>query len=391
MKTIEYPRAISDDANYSYIDIEDDIVESVIACPNSEMLFRIYGNPVELEYKEGARNTMGMDVRHIDTHYDMRSVIKRSITIMRSGDEHYPKSLVKEIIRRVTLELPRLDGLVGHPIVTKSGNFVTTTGYNTETNLFVALDMVFDDFAVPVGVLTNEDIAKARQKVSRAFKHVPMSGVNQSKYVAALLTSVMRNWFDVAPLMCFTNKGSYCFDEYDLYLGALFIVCDGTNMQYTTVGSGNYMRMAHDLKRACENGHISIGVSSLDFVSKKAIQDYLTLSGRQFNNSNSRNTSVLFAAATDSRFVSKELRDKTLLSSTNKVKDGQCIPEWVYTHADHEVRVEVFQGLLMLVSSWLQADCPMPSRPNTLNSMFDDWYNCVVGVLEHNGYPSILL
>ena len=389
MKEIEYSSSLQDDV--SYVDIEDDIVESVLASPHSKMLFRIYDSPVELEHKEeAAYNLTCMGVRYFDSYCEMKSLINRSVTIMRSGEEHYPKSLVKEIMRRVTLELPRLDGLVGYPIVTKSGDFVTTTGYNTETNLFVSLDTVFDDFVVPGDVLTNEDIAEARQKVSRAFAHVPMSNVNQSKYVAALLTLVMRTWFDVAPLMCFMNKDPW-FDEYDVYLGALFFACDGTDAQHARIGNKNYMEMVGSFKRACENGHTSIGVESLDFVSKKAIQDCLTLSGKQFNDSNLRNTSVFFGATPDSRFVSKELRDKTLLISTNKVKGGQRIPEWVHTHDDHEVRVEVFQGLLMLVSSWLHADCPMPSRPNTFNSMFDDWYNCVAGVLEHNGYSSISL
>jgi hypothetical protein len=391
MKTIEYPTSIPDGAGYDYVDIEDEIVKSVLASPHSKMLFRMYDNIVELEHKEGARNTTGMDVRHIDTHYAMQSLLRRSVAIKRSGYDYYPRALVKKVMGRVTFELPRLDGFVGYPIITKSGDLVTATGYNAETNLFVGLDTVFDGFAVPDHVLTNEDIARARQQVSRAFAHVPMSSVNQSKHVAALLTLVMRDWFDVAPLMCFVNKGSYCFDEYDLYLGALFLACDGTNAQHVRVGRGNYMGMVHRFKQACENGHTSVGVESLDFVSKKAIQDCLTFSGKQFNNSNLRNASVLFTAATDKKFVPEELKDKTLLVLTNKVTSAQRVPEWVYTHDNHEVRVGVFQGLLMLVSSWLQAGCPAPTTSNILNPMFDDWYNCVAGVLEHNGYPSISL
>lgn len=288
---------------------------------------------------------------------------------------------------RTGIEYPS-DSMVGYPIVTQSGEFITETGYNVESNVFVALDKVFDTVVVPDQELTQDDIAEARNKVKQAFAHVPMSAKAESRYVAVLLTLVMRSWFDVAPLMLFVNEGSYRYDELDLYQDATFFAWDGTGLRDVRIGVRNYSAMVSNFKRCSESGHTALGVPLLDSASKKAIRDCLTLSGKKLSGSKLGYNFTLFAAS-DAKSVPKELKDMTLVVDTDKVDGDQDIPSWVYTHEEHEVRAEVFEGLLTLVASWIQAGQPKARKSAKFNAELSDWYKCIAGVLEHNGYAKM--
>lgn len=308
-----------------------------------------------------------------------------------------PAQLCRAVTHKLRDVVPPLNGVVGHPIVTPSGTLVTTSGYNVETGLYVSLRPVLEDLAVPE-TPTDEDVAVAREQIAGAYNYRALrSDAHQARYVASLLTAVMRSCYVAAPLV-YANGFASQGDGY-VIAREITALLQGEAAPLLS-GGGIY-----DLS-LWFSGHRAEGVTALQLCAPlegqipslvHSIITQPTHYGRMVRGAaitGMQNTATMLYSR-DELIVPSRLRGLVLPVSLEwHGTSPMPLPVWArYTPRSSDmfdaVRADIFAGLLTLIRAWQQAGSPAPTHDSVFDAALEEWYTHVAGVMEHAGYTSI--
>lgn len=169
----------------------DEIAAYLIDAVPDNVLFRTGETVVELVYSDAGT----VHARPVDTEL-AQDLIGKFVQIIvphpSLGREisPVPTMLCKPVMQRLRDQLPLLHGIVAHPILTPTGEIITTSGYNVETGYYVALSPALEGIAVPSNP-TYMDIITAREQIAQIYTYRALRGMeDQARYVATLLTSL---------------------------------------------------------------------------------------------------------------------------------------------------------------------------------------------------------
>ena len=308
-----------------------------------------------------------------------------------------PVQLCRAVLARLRDVLPALNGVVAHPIVTPSGALVTTSGYNAETGLYVSLRPALEDLAVP-DTPTDEDVAAAREQIAQAYNYRALrSEADQARYVAALLTAVMRGCYEAAPLV-YTNGFASQGDGY-------VIAREITAMLQGEAAPTFAHQGVYDLSLWCSGFRVK-GATALQLCSPlegqlpSLVHNIVTRPvhrGRMVKGARiagMRNTATVLYSR-DELVISPRLRGVVLPVSLEwHGLSPAPLPVWArYVPRSGDmfdaVRADVLAGLLTLIRAWQQTGSPAPVYDSVFDAVLDGWYAHVAGVMEHAGYTSI--
>lgn len=370
-----------------------------------------------------------MEIR--DTSYGLRAfyldhdertrAIRRSVYVHANHLDNYKTINVSGtvrsgVIRELVECLPRLNGIVSYPIVTPSGKIVMESGYNDETGVYVTgCSSMFEH----VDSNDHINVASAKQRIDLLCGHrVFCSEADKSRYVASILTSVMRSCFGAAP-MIYSNH--YPDETQSPILGELFGLLQGflTYPDYginANVVMGKFsahrqhgdtvfwMKVSHDPKIEEQWREM------LTYTNHKLHSDHWVKIGGVRNVCTVMSSSQSLVGKADLRGLVLPVlmgwsdEDDPYRSSAYWVNEtchkgtGTLCFEpvkyksVVYTKDDFDFefyRSEVFLAVLTLIRAWQRAGQPAPKKPSAFDPVLDEWYYYVAGVLEYAGYTSI--
>lgn len=309
-----------------------------------------------------------------------------------------PAWMCAAVLRKLRDTVPPLGGVMKHPILTPSGELVTTSGYNAETGLYVALTPALEDITVP-DVPTDEDVIVAREQIAQAYNYRALrSEADQARYVAALLTAVMRSCYETAPLVYANGFAS----QGDGYIIAREIAQMLQGDEAPHCGSGGTHDLSLWFSRYRVEGATLLHLSSrLDSRMPSLVHSIVMqakhhgrmVKGEQITGM--RNTATLLYSS-DELVVPSRLRGLVLpVSLRQHGLSPAPLPLWarlIPRGGDmfDAVRAKVCAGLLTLIRAWQQAGSPVPLHDSVFDAGLDQWYTQIAGVMEHAGYLSIV-
>lgn len=259
-------------------------------------------------------------------------------------------SVMNEVIERVQ----KCKGVVSYPIITPTGKIVAGRGYNAETGMYVDTSYSVKDLITSEEVSRN-DIVNAQSILRKSYRHKAFySEADVSRYVAVLLTAVMRCCYEVVPAM-YTNDTSN--DSGDA--SALFCELDAILMGRNA--TSKHLKAERYVGKHCDAQAVKNG---------KVIPVLLGWS---------RNNQTPQWPCT----VDKSLLSNMVFSNKEDVIRLKLLSDFAF------YRKNVFKALITLIRAWQQADRPAPKKTSTYDAQLDQWYEQVGGVLEYAGYPSI--
>ena len=378
--------------------VVDEIAQRLCENVPANMLFRTGKTVVQC-----VRDTLGgVDVYRLDVSIARNLIAKyvRVFVARPRGEKELhpiPVQLCRAVVHKLRDVVPLLNGVVSHPIVTPSGTLVTTSGYNAETGLYVRLCPALEDLAVPE-TPTDEDVAAAREQIAGAYNYRALrSDADQARYVATLLTTVMRSCYVAAPLV-YTNGFASQGDGYVIAREITALLQGETAPSFTNQG-------VYDLSRWwC--GHREKGVTLLQLCSplegqmRSLVHNIITQPTHQGRivkgtQSNGMRNTVTMLYSRDELIIPSRLRGLVLPVSLEwHGTSPMPLPVWArYTPRSSDmfdaVRADVCAGLLTLIRAWQQAGSPAPTYDSVFDAVLDGWYAHVAGVMEHAGYTSI--
>lgn len=291
---------------------------------------------------------------------DKRVLIKDAAYIHQGVDGDYaaitsPRVWFKNaVFDEVVQRVPSCKGVVAHPIMTASGNAVFKRGYNVESGLFVDTNPKMQESFL-FDTVVDSDVVLARDVLRYAYRHKAFqSPADASRYIAVLLTAVMRSCYSSIPSI-FANGISTGLGEAAVLFYEIDKILHGRAKPLCYIELERYTAQKRDVL-AVKNG--------------KVFPVFLGWSPG--------NKIPQWPCSMESAVLSNMIFEGL---------DGNARKTVV---ADFEsFRTDVFASLLTIIKAWHQADKPAPKTPSAFDPTFDEWYYYVAGVLEHAGYTSI--
>lgn len=381
-----------------------------------------------------------------DTQYGLRAfyldyeertqAIKKSVYVHADHVDDYRTIHISgrvrsRIVRELVRCLPELNGISPYPIVTPSGDIVVEDGYNDETGIYVTgCSSMFEYLDYDErGEMFNIDInlakrrinllcGQAKRRISSLCGHRTFrSKADESRYVASILTAVMRSCFGAAPMI---HSKNYFSELQSPITEEIVGLLQGFVLYPNYVFSAR--SIINDFSKQRQRGDMVISINvSHDPSIENSLREFLTHAYHRYYNdpwikingvrnvctvvSSSEGISVNklrglvlpvlqgWSSEDDPCLTSARWMRQTIHSDTGSVSfEPVCYTSRTGGVSDYDFelyRSDMFLAVLTLVRSWQLAGQPAPTTPSAFDPILDEWYYNVAGVLEHAGYTSI--
>ena len=359
------------------------------------------------------------------THEERTQVIRKSVYVHADHVDDYKTIYVSGkvrggVIRELVRRLPELNGISPHPIVTPSGDIVVEDGYNDETGIYVTgCSSMFEHLDYDErGEMFTTDVNLAKRWLHLLCGHRTFrSKADESRYVASILTAVMRSCFGAAPLIYSKNY----FDGAQSPIAKEIIGLLQGFVSYPSYAF-NANGVMSDFSKQRQQGDTVISIdTSRDPRIEDSLREFLTYTYHRHHKDQwikidgTRN--VCTVVSSSKRVSVNNLRGLVLpvLQGWSDVDDPYLTSAWWVKQSHHSgtgsilfepvrytsrtgrvsdysfdlYRSDVFVVALTLIRSWQRFGQPAPTTPSAFDPALDEWYYYVAGVLEHAGYTSI--
>lgn len=334
---------------------------------------------------------------------DMLSMLLDSVYLYSVGSEsitnHSPTRLDAEVIlSRIVQKVPPLHGIRYTPLLKNDGTWVTTSGYDSDSGLYLHLPSEFEGVQIPARP-SQDDVERSKNILYEVYQDFPIrKPADYTRILAGAITPFVRHLCGLAPLFVITatDKGTGKGTLANTYS----LLSTGRKIS-VKLPTKNPEEMRKSIFAQLLDGRPMVFLDEIAEIDNESLNAVLTsedISDRILGESKTPeivNQTCFYAAGNNVTVKGDTIRRVCVISLA--WSDPTVRPyERIYTNTDllgvvKNRRADLVRAIMTLISAWFDADEPnVPSYSAKPWGTYFEWHRIVGGVLHFAGFPDIM-